>query len=170
MVEILSCNVQGSGPSQTTLLEIGAKRNVEVILVQEPRTISDRETITKHGYTIFEPYHTWGRYMKTLTYVRNDVHAKSIPRDNPDGHMTSIFLKDQNLSIHNIYRPRESGRDSWIHNALLGINDNRSLICGDFNRIGVNRHQFENSTTRKDGPTRIPMHTTPHPKRPQRLD
>src|SRR4051812_13882315 len=124
MVEVLSCNVQRSEANQTTILEIGARRDVDVILIQEPKIYANNGTITQTGYTLFEPFHTWGKYMKTLTFVKNGIPTRSIPRDHPEGHMTSIFLPDQGLYIHNVYRPTRIEDDSWIHQRILETREN----------------------------------------------
>jgi len=69
-----------SSSNQAALLEIGAK--IDVILVQEPRVKSDKESINQAEYTLFEPSHVRDKYFKTLTYMRNDISASSIPNDN----------------------------------------------------------------------------------------
>ena len=136
MVEILSCNVQGSGPNQTIILEMGAKRNVEVILIQELRVTTHKQTPTHHEYTLYEPSHIWDKDLKTLTYVRKDISASVTPYDMHLGHMTSVFLTQQNVHIHNIYRPGGSGDESWIHQRIMSLKGNRMVIAGDFNKIG----------------------------------
>ena len=75
--------------------------------------------------------------MKTLTFVKKEIDVTSIPRDNPDGLLTSIFLPEEKLNIHNVCRPCRSSDDSWIHHRLHEATHDRTLLCGDFNRIGL---------------------------------
>src|SRR4051812_10438960 len=103
MVEILSCNVQRSGSNHAAILETGAERDVDVILIQETRIHGDRQTLTKEGYEIHEPNHTWTPYLKTLIYIKKGIPTRTIPGNHPEGHMTSVYLQEQDLYIHNIY-------------------------------------------------------------------
>jgi len=141
MVVILSCNVQRGANKQIAALEVGADRKVDVIVIQEPRIRTGCQTPTMDGYTIFEPFHTWNANMKTISYVRNEIKAIPIPRDSPDGLMTTIHLPEHDLDIHNIYRPTRSNDQSWLHQTIFGITNPRTVITGDFNRIGLQDHQ-----------------------------
>ena len=84
MVEILLCNVQRSKSNQTALLEVAGRRKVDVVLIQEPRIHVITGTVAKAGYSVYGPGSSWQPSTKTITYVRNDIVARSIPKDNKD--------------------------------------------------------------------------------------
>ena len=136
MVVILSGNVQRTSPNQTALLERGAKRGVDVILVQEPRIHASLETINKAGYNLYGSGHSWNANTKTIT-VKNGLTARATPWDNPEGTLTPIFLPEVRLHIHSVYRYRNNNDSSWLHQTILTCKGERALWCGDFNRIGL---------------------------------
>ena len=123
-------------------MEVGAKRGVDVILVQEPRIYEGEGTVKNPGYTIYTSDPTWNMYKKTITYVRDGVKAQTIPRDNPQGHLTTIYLPGHDLHIHNVYRDWRSDDESWIHQRILETKGEREVFCGDFNRIGLQDRQY----------------------------
>ncbi|CBF89628.1 uncharacterized protein ANIA_00368 [Aspergillus nidulans FGSC A4] len=98
-MKILQANVGRGGAVHDLLLSFEA----DIILVQEPWTNTAKHLTKTHPrYQLFSPPTRWTARPRTLTYVRRDLPAHSLPEPiSPD--ITTIYTAG--LTIINVYRP-----------------------------------------------------------------
>ncbi|CBF79095.1 hypothetical protein AN7095.2 [Aspergillus nidulans FGSC A4] len=116
----------------------------DIILVQEPWTNTAKHLTKTHPrYQLFSPPTRWTARPRTLTYVRRDLPAHSLPEPiSPD--ITTIYTAG--LTIINVYRPPNdpvapagAGSTPSTLSTLLGYTPpENTILAGDFNT----RHPF----------------------------
>nr|ABC24970.1 reverse transcriptase [Monascus pilosus] len=132
-MKIIQANVGRGGPSHDLLLSFTA----DIILVQEPWTkMAKHLTKTHPRYQLFSPTTRWEIRPRTLTYVRKDLPAHTLPQpSSPD--ITAVEV--DGLTIINVYRPPNdsvtpsSPTRSTIHTLLQYPVPRNTIIAGDFN-------------------------------------
>lgn len=154
-MKIVQANVGRGGPAHDLLLSFEA----DIILVQEPWTdITKQRTKTLPRYQLFSPTTRWETRPRTLTYVRRDLQAHSLPQPaSPD--ITAVYVAD--MTIINVYRPpgdlvtpaRAATIPSTLHTLLQYSLPPNSILAGDFNTYhplwqpGIDPHRLTAGAT-----------------------
>ncbi|KAI1432027.1 Endonuclease/exonuclease/phosphatase [Xylaria sp. CBS 124048] len=134
---IVQANVQHSGPTHDTLLAIAHSAQADIILVQEPWTVTRRQRQMHKGhpaYKCFAPRGDWGEDPpKVMTYVSKKWESYTYALvDLPTTNIICTWV--YGLTIYNVYRPPRYPLDDPVISLLEEQRfPEDTLVAGDFN-------------------------------------
>lgn len=140
ILRIFQANTARGQANHDLALALANSEAVDVILIQEPWTLFQREKkITKQrtNYMPFSPIDTWETRPRVMTYVRKGTNLQPIqlrPSNTADICWIKILGATPQITIVNVYRPPQESESGPIITTLKQWKaPPNSVIAGDFN-------------------------------------